>query len=284
MDAAAYLVSQGWRGDGHALQSGRGITKPIRISQKANVLGVGKKQHDAHADQWWARAFEDTLKGLNTSRNGATKKTERISIDSGTQALQNVGIGGAKETGQGGLYSNFVRGESLRGTLSPKEKDNREAQLHLKDQRKQKRGSDNADLPTAVPNDFKRSKKRRRQQGETAEMLKSVGFDAVHQDFKNVGIEQEHEKPRERPKYTETKKQRRQRNGEGEVVESRELSKQPRATASNHTLTSDRPEKRSTEQLYTDKDADPVLARPCNISSDGIQNYQRENQRRAADS
>ena len=284
MDPAAYLTSQGWRGDGHALQSGRGITKPIRISQKANVLGVGKKQHDAHADQWWAKAFEDTLKGLNISKHGATGKTERVLIDSGTQALQTVGIGGAKETGQGGLYSNFVRGESLQGTLSPQEKDHREAQLHSKDQRKQKRGSDNADLPTAAPNDFKRSKKRRRQQGDPAGMLKSVGFDAVHQDFKNVGIEREHEKPRERPKYTESNKQRRQRKGEGEAVEGRELSKQPRATASNDTLTSDRPEKRSTEHLYTDKDADPVVARPCNISSDGIQNYRRGNQRRAVDS
>ncbi|KAL2051449.1 hypothetical protein ABVK25_008316 [Lepraria finkii] len=63
MDTAAYLTSQGWAGHGHALHhSGRGITKPLTVTQKNNVLGIGKKKYDAHADQWWARAFDETLK------------------------------------------------------------------------------------------------------------------------------------------------------------------------------------------------------------------------------
>ena len=122
MDTAAYLSRQGWRGDGHALHhSGRGLTKPIRISQKTNVYGIGKKKHDAHADQWWARAFDDTLKGLNTTNDNITGKVDGINLGAGSQALQMVGRAGAKWVGQSGLYRNFVRGESLSGTLTPEE-------------------------------------------------------------------------------------------------------------------------------------------------------------------
>ncbi|KAL6713869.1 hypothetical protein ACLMJK_008363 [Lecanora helva] len=122
MDTAAYLSRQGWRGNGHALHhTGRGIKKPIHIPQKANVYGIGKKQHDVHADQWWARAFDDTLKGLNTTKNEATGNAEGISLGAGAQALASVGKVGARWAGQGGLYSNFVKGEGLGGTLTPKE-------------------------------------------------------------------------------------------------------------------------------------------------------------------
>ena len=164
MDALAYLTKQGWQGNGHALhQSGRGITKPVHIPQKANVLGVGKKKHDTHADQWWARAFDDTLKGLNTSKNEATGKTERVSLGSSAQALRIVRTGGTKRNGQGSLYSNFVRGESLRGTLMPEEKDHVVTQPQSEDHRKQKRGSNNVDLSAVVPKDVRRRKRKRRQ-------------------------------------------------------------------------------------------------------------------------
>jgi nucleolar protein TMA23 len=63
MDSSAYLTRHGWLGDGHALHPG-GIKKPLLVSKKANVLGLGKKKNDAHADQWWARAFDSGLKNL----------------------------------------------------------------------------------------------------------------------------------------------------------------------------------------------------------------------------
>lgn len=216
MDAAAYLTNQGWRGDGHALHhSGRGITKPIHISKKANVLGVGKKQHDAHADQWWARAFDDTLKGLNTTKNEATGKVQGIAFGSGAQALQMVGIGGAKWVGQGGLYSNFVRGESLSGTLTPEEKDHREVQSQSEDQRNRKKSSNDTDLTAAAANDVKRSKRKRQQQQEdNAEYCKLVAVDAVQQDPKDVRTEKDYQESRQRPKATKTKARRRQRKTE----------------------------------------------------------------------
>ena len=122
MDTAAYLASQGWAGHGHALHhSGRGITKPLAVTQKNNVLGIGKKKHDAHADQWWARAFDETLKGINTTTNEGTGRIEGVVLGNGSRALEMAGRGGGKWVGGKGLYGHFVRGESLSGTLTPEE-------------------------------------------------------------------------------------------------------------------------------------------------------------------
>ena len=235
MDAAAYLTNQGWRGDGHALHhSGRGITKPIRIPQKANVLGVGKKPHDAHADQWWARAFDDTLKGLNTTKNDTTGKTDGVQFGAGAQALQMVGIGGAKWVGQVGLYSNFVRGESLSGTLTPEEKNDLHIHLQPEDTKShdEDRVENNVALSAAAAKNVKRRKRKGRQQEDIAKYSKPVGVDETQQDPKEVWIEEEYQKPRERPKdMVESKEQRRQRKREKkarralEVDGSRELTK-----------------------------------------------------------
>ncbi|OCL12241.1 hypothetical protein AOQ84DRAFT_277523, partial [Glonium stellatum] len=101
MDAAAILKGQGWRGSGHSLDNhGRGIVKPLLISNKQDVLGLGKKK-PAHnvSDQWWMRAFDESLKELGTG----TKTT----------------LGQVRESGinRGGLYGFFVRGEGLQGTI-----------------------------------------------------------------------------------------------------------------------------------------------------------------------
>ncbi len=215
MDAAAYLTNQGWQGHGHALHhSGRGLTKPIHISRKPNVLGIGKKQHDAHADQWWARAFDDTLKGLNTTKNELTGKTEGIAFGSGTQALRTVGIGGVKCAGQGGLYSNFVRGESLSGTLTPEGRNHRETQSQSEDQTKRERGSNDVDLAAAAAKDVKKSKRKRRQQEDIAKHSKMVRVGSAQQAPQDHGLEEEYQKPQERPKDIETKGQRRQEKRE----------------------------------------------------------------------
>ena len=115
MDTTAYLTGLGWRGKGHSLhKSGRGITKPLALAHKTDVLGIGKKKHDAYADQWWARAFDDTLKGINAQDNEATGKTESISLAPKASALHMV-----QRFGTSGLYGNFVRGETLGGTIKP---------------------------------------------------------------------------------------------------------------------------------------------------------------------
>lgn len=120
MDTTAYLTRHGWRGDGHSLHpSGYGIKKPLLVSQKSNAFGIGKKKHDAHADQWWARAFDATLKDLNVSRDGTSGKAETVTFGVGAKQLDMVGRMGGKWAANGGLYGAFVRGQGLEGTITP---------------------------------------------------------------------------------------------------------------------------------------------------------------------
>lgn len=211
MDTAAYLANQGWRGDGHALHhSGRGITKPILTSKKSNVFGIGKKKHDAHADQWWARAFDVTLKGINATTNSATGKTEGISLGAGAQALQMVGTARAKWAGQSGLYSNFVQGELLSGTLTPEE------EMRLKGD-KQKRG-DGADerkkLVPPRPCDTRKRKRGRHDREKAAEGLVTLASETTVSDVKQAAEERKHGHLSDQPTKTETKTERRQRRRE----------------------------------------------------------------------
>lgn len=109
MDTAAYLTRQGWRGSGHSLHpSGHGIAKPLLVSKKNNLLGVGNRKSDALAGQWWLKAFDNTLKQVNIgAADGAPKSVEEV-----TPKFQRSFYSNA-------LYSNFVKGEGLSGTQSP---------------------------------------------------------------------------------------------------------------------------------------------------------------------
>ena len=140
MDTTEYLTRQGWRGVGHALHpTGRGIKKPLLTSQKKNVLGIGKKKYDAHADQWWARAFDSSLQDLNVGKvdEGTHQSLEPVAAE-GLGIGENQGgdvdvmvkrrwgqldvlrAGGGKWVGKGGLYGGFVKGQGLIGTIEMK--------------------------------------------------------------------------------------------------------------------------------------------------------------------
>ncbi|KAL8780096.1 MAG: hypothetical protein Q9203_001072 [Teloschistes exilis] len=113
MDTSAYLTRQGWLGDGNTLHpSGHGIKKPLLVARKTNTLGLGKKAHDVYADQWWSRAFEETLGSLNGG--AASEKTNM-----GTVVKSSVmGVPSAARWGPpGGLYGGFIRGAGLEGTM-----------------------------------------------------------------------------------------------------------------------------------------------------------------------
>lgn len=118
MNAHALLTSQGWRGTGHSLHHSSdtiGLSRPLLVSKKDNVLGVGKKQHKT-SDMWWMNAFDASLKGLDTSKEGQIKVQEG-------GGLEMVVKGGSKWVGgKGGLYSFFVRGETVGGTIEDKKK------------------------------------------------------------------------------------------------------------------------------------------------------------------
>ncbi|KAL1871305.1 hypothetical protein VTK73DRAFT_2137 [Phialemonium thermophilum] len=114
MDAAALLRSQGWRGKGHSLHptdNSIGLSKPLLLSRNTDGRGVGQKQHFT-SDQWWLRAFDEKLKGLDTSKNGVVQSVT-------TGALDAVTKGYGKYSGVGGLYVSFVRGGMLEGTITP---------------------------------------------------------------------------------------------------------------------------------------------------------------------
>ena len=115
MDTSAYLTRHGWQGAGHSLHpSGRGIKKPLLTSRKTNLLGLGKKKNDVHADQWWARAFDNSLKSLEV-----TKIKSPSTIDHAAATHQgSLEIPSTTEGKWAGLYDGFVRGESLKGTIA----------------------------------------------------------------------------------------------------------------------------------------------------------------------
>lgn len=119
MDASAYLSKQGWLGTGHSLHpNGRGIKKPLLVSQKANLLGIGTKKYDAHADQWWARAFDTSLKSLGVGKDKTTGGIGNVTPGQ-FGAVDMSKAGGAERAGKGGLYAGFVQGATLGGTLTP---------------------------------------------------------------------------------------------------------------------------------------------------------------------
>ncbi|KAF1851498.1 uncharacterized protein K460DRAFT_362240 [Cucurbitaria berberidis CBS 394.84] len=101
MNADAYLRKQGWKGSGHSLDStGRGIRKPLLISHKQDQLGLGKKKAAYTTDdQWWMRAFDESLQSIGTGK------------ESTLDQIRTKGIN------RGGLYGFFVKGEAIKGTI-----------------------------------------------------------------------------------------------------------------------------------------------------------------------
>lgn len=101
MNAENLLKKQGWRGAGHSLDtSGRGIKKPLLISHKQDLNGLGhKKAAWKTDDQWWMRAFDESLQSLGTGQTSTLAEVQKKGIN------------------RGGLYGFFVKGEGLIGTI-----------------------------------------------------------------------------------------------------------------------------------------------------------------------
>jgi hypothetical protein len=130
MDAHAHLLSLGWAGPGHALDSrpykqsgkrgldynpktsasasantGSGLIKPLMISQRKERFGIGKKdpKHEpAAGNEWWLKGFETALGNIGKS------ESER----SGTQTPV---MGTVRK--HAGLYGFFVKGKEMEGTI-----------------------------------------------------------------------------------------------------------------------------------------------------------------------
>jgi nucleolar protein TMA23 len=126
MDAHAHLLSLGWAGPGHSLDSrpynqkghrglaydpakvgnnGTGLVKPLSISQRQGRFGIGKKAHEPQAgNEWWLKGFESALGNIGKS------ESERSSGTSTPISREYTGK-------HGGLYSFFIKGQQMEGTM-----------------------------------------------------------------------------------------------------------------------------------------------------------------------
>lgn len=133
MDAHAYLLSLGWQGTGYSLDSrsplqhkgrrglaydssqshntGRGLVKPLLISQKKNVFGVGKRTHEpAAGNEWWLKGFENALSNIGKKTGRDT--TSRTASPESARVIANEYRGK-----HNGLYGYFVKGQQMEGTI-----------------------------------------------------------------------------------------------------------------------------------------------------------------------
>jgi nucleolar protein TMA23 len=128
MDAHAHLLSLGWAGPGHSLDSrphkgrrglaydpkqaqntGNGLIKPLLISQKKNTFGVGKKAHEPTAgNEWWLKGFETALSNVGKSESERTSGTATPELGRSANGYPGKHVG---------LYGFFVKGGEMEGTI-----------------------------------------------------------------------------------------------------------------------------------------------------------------------
>lgn len=71
MDAYAHLKGLGWKGTGYSLgRSNSGLKKPILVTHKTDLYGIGlKQQKEKQADQWWLNTFDNILNGIGSNES-----------------------------------------------------------------------------------------------------------------------------------------------------------------------------------------------------------------------
>ncbi|KAI1657810.1 hypothetical protein F4813DRAFT_74988 [Daldinia decipiens] len=115
MDAHALLTAQGWRGKGHTLHptsDSTGLTHHLLMKRNDDGSGLGSKKGDHKAEAWWLNAFDQALKGIDT-KTGTMKQT----LKGGALEKITSRSAASKYIGTRGLYSSFVRGGVIEGTV-----------------------------------------------------------------------------------------------------------------------------------------------------------------------
>ncbi|ATZ50042.1 hypothetical protein BCIN_05g04320 [Botrytis cinerea B05.10] len=234
MNAHALLTSQGWRGTGHSLHHSSdtiGLSRPLLVSKKDNLLGVGKKMHKT-ADMWWLNAFDASLKGLDTSKEGQVKVQEG-------GGLEMVVKGGSKWVGgKGGLYSFFVRGETVGGTIEDREKEKKVTEIIVKEEKsgkgkdKKRKGEDRKESKEErrARKEKKRADRARKSAAKEAKKIKG-GKEAKTPSASSTDSEK-----------TETKEERRERK---EQKRQKKLLRQSEKELSDTSSTSEIAKKKS---------------------------------------
>lgn len=114
MNAHALLTAQGWRGTGHSLHptsDATGLTHHILIKRNQDGSGLGSKK-DHKAEAWWLNAFDQALKGIDM-KSGTMKQT----LKGGQLEKITARHAATKYTGARGLYTSFVRGGVIEGSV-----------------------------------------------------------------------------------------------------------------------------------------------------------------------
>ncbi|KAI1298254.1 hypothetical protein F5Y03DRAFT_398261 [Xylaria venustula] len=115
MNAHALLTSQGWRGTGHSLHptsDNNGLTHHILIKRNQDGSGLGSKK-DHKQEAWWLNAFDQALKGIDM-KTGTMKQT----LKGGALEKITARNPATKYTGARGLYTSFVRGGVMEGSVN----------------------------------------------------------------------------------------------------------------------------------------------------------------------
>lgn len=154
MNAHALLSAQGWRGTGHSLHKtddSIGLAKPLLLNRKTNTKGLGNTKHFT-SDLWWMDAFDEQLKGLDTSKEGKVEqkvKTGKLNaLDPGRVSKYSV-------------YASFVRGGFLDGTLSAETTDDSTSTESDKSDEKE---TESAGTKTTKPKKESKEEKRARKE------------------------------------------------------------------------------------------------------------------------
>ncbi|KAL6876656.1 hypothetical protein J3F83DRAFT_726589 [Trichoderma novae-zelandiae] len=157
MDAHALLSAQGWRGTGHSLHKtddSIGLAKPLLLNRKTNTKGLGNTKHFT-SDLWWMDAFDEQLKGLDTSKEGKVEQTVTTgklnALDPGRNSKYSI-------------YATFVRGGFLQGTLDSLETTDESTSAESEKSAKKETASSKATKSTKPKKESKEEKRARKEE------------------------------------------------------------------------------------------------------------------------
>ena len=104
----------------HPHQGINGLIRPILASKKDDTLGLGRRKHEpAGGSEWWVKGFEKALGDVGKS---GSERSSGVSTPDTVKG--GAGVGG--EGKFGALYSFFVSGGEMAGTVEGREEDGRD--------------------------------------------------------------------------------------------------------------------------------------------------------------
>lgn len=135
LNTTNFLVSQGWEGVGVPLdgKTGKGLKKPLAITQKRTLSGIGRDRD--RADDWWNSIFTAGAKSLSIGPSPASSGASTPTLDKSTASssgtswtmgersaastTMSLSSLAKREHARKTLMSNFVRGKPIVPAVEP---------------------------------------------------------------------------------------------------------------------------------------------------------------------